>query len=131
MNTIITLPGYLIDEIISGHKLYEMRKTKPRLMELGVDGFFVVQKGTDNVRCWCRVDKMIPFCITEKNALEYASVLCVSHEYILQYATVNTYVYLWAIGKVIVCEDLIRDSLCVDYNPQSFAYTPLSYGESY
>lgn len=131
MNTLITLPNYLVDEIISGHKQYEMRKTKPRLMRLGEDGFFVVLKGTDTVKCWCRVDKIIPFCITEKNAREYAPVLCVEPEFILQYAQHNTYVYLWAIGKVIVLQDLTRGSLFVDNNPQSFAYTPLSYGESY
>lgn len=131
MNTLITLPNYLVDEIISGHKRYEMRKSKPRLMRLGEDGFFVVQKGTDTVKCWCRIDKIIPFCITEKNAREYAPILCVKPEYILQYAQLNTYVYLWAIGKVIVLQDLTRGSLFVDNNPQSFAYTPLSYGESY
>lgn len=40
-------------------------------------------------------------------------------------------VYLWKIGKVLYFENLCRDSLFVDKNPQQFAYCPLSYGESY
>lgn len=59
MNILITLPEHLIDSIIRGEKLYEMRKSLPKFMKIGEDGFFAVEKGTNNVRCWCRVDDII------------------------------------------------------------------------
>jgi len=100
-------------------------------MRIGEDGFFVVEKGTDNVRCWCRVDNYMDGMMTEGQARKFSKDLCVSPQFILDYAPVGTMVYLWQIGKVKVLQDLCRDSLLVDRNPQQFAYCPLSYGESY
>ena len=59
MNILITLPKDLLEKIISGEKKFEMRKCLPKNMRIGEDGFFVVEKGSDEVRCWCRVDKAI------------------------------------------------------------------------
>lgn len=131
MNVLITLPKNLLEKIISGEKQVEMRKTLPRNMKIGEDGFFVIEKGTDKVRCWCRVDEVKVFIMTEKMAIAYSQLLCVTPEYIINYAPVGTVVYMWFIGKVKKLQDLCRDSLIVDKNPQSFAYCPLSYGESY
>ena len=58
MNILITLPKNLLEDILNGKKKYEMRKCFPKQMRIGKDGFFVVEKGTDNVRCWCRVDEV-------------------------------------------------------------------------
>lgn len=107
-----------------------MRKCLPKDMKIGEDGFFVVEKGTDDVKCWCRVDEIREVHMDYFCAKWFAQFLCVSEEYILKYAK-NEKVYLWKIGKVIVIEDLKRHSLIVDRNPQQFAYCPLSYGESY
>lgn len=108
MNILITLSKNLLEKIISGEKEFEKRKCLPKHMNIGEDGFFVVEKGTDDIRCWCRVDDVI----TENNA--------------------NTEkVYLWKIGKVIVFKQLYRDELIVDRNPHQFAYCPLSHGESF
>jgi hypothetical protein len=131
MNVLITLPKHLLEKIISGEKQFEMRKTLPRHMKIGEDGFFVVEKGTDEVRCWCRVDQTRKVVMTEKLAIEYSRLLCVTPEFVINYAPVGTKVYMWGIGKLIKLQDLCRDSLFVDKNPQSFAYCPLSYGESY
>lgn len=131
MNILITLPKHLLEKIVSGEKQFEMRKTLPRYMKIGEDGFFVVEKGTDEVRCWCRVDQVREVVITEKLAIEYAHLLCVTPEYVINYAAVGTKVYMWGIGKVKKFQGLCRDSLIVNKNPQSFAYCPLSYGESY
>ena len=100
-------------------------------MRLGEDGFFVVEKGTDEVRCWCRVDAITIPATTEGFADKYAKDLCVSPHFIQDYAPVGTTVYLWEIGKVIKLQDLCRGSLYVGKNPVSFAYCPLSYGELY
>lgn len=133
MNILITLPKNLINKIISGEKKFEMRKRIPKNMKLGEDGFFVVEKGTDEVKCWCRVDKVttLDLTITEKMAKGLSKDLCVSPKFIIDYASVSTKVYLWEISKVVITEDLCRNSLGVDKNPQQFAYCPLSYGESY
>lgn len=130
MNIVITLPKNLLEKIISGEKKFEMRKCMPKNMKIGEDGFFVVEKGTDDVRCWCRVDGFSSTFIDHYCARWYASRLCVSEDYIERYAN-SEKVYLWRIGKVIAFEGLKRDSLFVDRNPQQFAYCPLSYGESY
>lgn len=130
MNILITLPKNLIKDIIYGKKRFEMRKCLPKYMRIGVDGFFVVEKGTNEVRCWCRVDAVMENYIDHYSAGWLASRLCVPEEYVERYAN-GKKVYLWKIGKVITFECLIRDSLGVDRNPQQFAYCPLSYGESY
>ena len=130
MNIIITLPTHLLTKIISGEKVYEMRKCIPNLMRIGEDGFFVVEKGTDDVRCWCRVDEVLNTYIDHNEAEIFASRLCVSPDYIEKYAN-GKMIYLWKIGKVIAFDSLKRESLYVDRNPQQFAYCPLSYGQSY
>ena len=130
MNILITLPRELLEKIISGDKRYEMRKSKPKMMNIGEDGFFVVEKGTDEVRCWCRVDKVIETYLDHYSADLYASRLCVPEDYMERYAN-GKKVYLWEIGKVIELQDLTRGSLFVEKNPQQFAYCPLSYGEPY
>lgn len=130
MNILITLPKELIEKIISGEKNYEMRKCLPKNMRIGVDGFFAVEKGTRNVRCWCRVDDVRETYIDYYTASLYVSRLCVDEEYISRYAH-DKKVYLWRIGKVIELSGLDRCNLVVDKNPQQFAYCPLSYGESY
>ena len=131
MNILITLPKHLIDKIIKGEKKFEMRKCLPKLMKIGEDGFFVVEKGTNEVRCWCRVDHVISVVMNEFNADRLSKNLCVSPQFILDYAPIGKGVYLWEIGKVNVFECLRRDSLFVEKNPQQFAYCPLSYGESF
>ena len=130
MNILITLPKELIDKILSGEKSYEMRKCLPKNMKIGEDGFFVVEKGTSDVRCWCRVDKVKETYVDHYSIGWYVSRLCVSGEYVENYAN-GKKVYLWKIGKVKVLQDLDRGSLFVEKNPQQFAYCPLSYGESY
>lgn len=130
MNILITLPKNLSEKLISGEKVYEMRKCLPKHMKIGNDGFFVVEKGTDDVRCWCRVDKVLETYIDHYSAGWFASRLCVSREYIEKYANCEK-VFLWKIGKVISFECLKRESLIVDRNPQQFVYCPLSDGESF
>ena len=130
MNILITLPKNLLEKIISGEKEFEMRKYLPKHMNIGEDGFFVVEKGTDDVRCWCRIDDVMETYIDHYSAGLFASRLCFSAEYIEKYANGEN-VYLWKIGKVIVFECLKRDTLFVDINPQQFVYCPLSYGVSF
>lgn len=131
MNVLITLPKHLIEKIISGEKKFEMRKCLPKNMKIGEDGFFVVEKGTDEVKCWCRVDHVIEVTMNALVSVQYAGLLGVSPEFVLNYAPIGTKVYMWEVSKVVKIQDLCRGSLGIDKNPQQFAYCPLSYGESY
>lgn len=130
MNILITLPKHLIDKILSREKKFEMRRCLPKNMRMGEDGFFAVEKGTDKVRCWCRVDAAMVTFIDHYSAEWFSTRLCVSDEYIEKYAD-SRKVYIWKIGKVKELQGICRDSLMIDKNPQQFAYCPLSYGESY
>ena len=127
----ITLPNSLIELIISGKKKFEMRKCMPAYMVIGTDGFYVVEKGTDKVRCWCRVDQIEKVVNTTQVAFHYAPSLGVTPEYILKYAPKGTLVYMWKIGKVSEIENMSRSSFHLTTNPQSFIYCPWSYGEPF
>lgn len=123
MNIVITLPRQLINAILDGTKTFEMRKCIPKYMKVGKDGFFVVEKGTRNVHCWCRVDGIqeVPcFSLTE----EKCKVLAVSKEYVDKYCSNKKFVYLWRIGKVVRFQagEVTLKDLVVDTSPQSFAY---------
>ena len=130
MNILITLPKHLIDAILKGEKLYEMRKSYPKNMIIGQDGFFAVEKGTSNVRCWCRIDKIYGTYIDQDDLSELESLLCVSQRFIEKYVNRKA-VCLWKIGKVVKLEGIDRSGLLVEKNPQSYVYCPLSYGESF
>lgn len=130
MNILITLPKDLLEKIISGEKKFEMRKCLPRHMKIGWDGFFVVEKGTDDVRCWCRVDGWMYTFIDFYSAQWWAYRACVPMEYVEKYAN-GKKVYLWEIGKVKIYENLKRNELFIASNPQQFAYCPYSCGESF
>lgn len=135
MNIVITLPLPLIQAIMEGRKTYEMRKAIPKHLKVGEDGFFCVEKGSKRVLCWCRVDKFLILNPFKKVDSYLVDNLCVSADWITQYREGSAFkdIKLWKIGKVISFKEplLIDKDLLVDRAPQSFAYTTLSYGESY
>lgn len=133
MNVVITLPKNLIDAILDGKKLLELRKSMPRLLRKGEDGFFVVEKGTKCIRCWCRVDEIQIVSGLFSLTKETCEMLAVSKEYVDTYRSNAKFIYLWRIGKVKRFEDgaVTLEDLVVDRAPQSFAYCPLSFGESF
>ena len=132
MNVVITLTRDLIDAILDGRKIYEMRKVFPKHMHLCEDGFFCVEKGTKDVICWCRVDYYRELSDRDEACYVYGKSLAVSDEWIESYMNGKS-VKLWYIGAVHKFDkplSLERD-LLIDRAPQSFAYTPLSSGRSY
>lgn len=133
MNIVITLPKYLIDAILKGEKNLEMRKCVPRLLRRGEDGFFVVQKGTKIVRCWCRVEYMVQLEDSCKPLSVIIKHLAISQEFFEAYCSGAKNIYLWRIGKVRQFKygSMTLKDLVVDRAPQSFAYCPLSFGESF
>lgn len=133
MNIVITLPKNLTDAILEGKKLFELRKSMPRFLRKGEDGFFVVDKGTKNIRCWCRVDEIQIVSGLFSLTKEMCEMLAVSQQYVENYRSGAKFIYLWRIGKVKHFEDgaVTLEDLIVDRAPQSFAYCPLSFGESF
>ena len=133
MNVLITLPKNLIDAIISGEKTFEMRSVKPQLMECSEDGFFCVEKGTDNVRCWCQCDYTLKLDADEVLYGFWSERLAVDVGYVKLYCSNKRMVYMWHIAEVVEFHGsgIKRDELYVDRNPQQFAYCPLSYGRTY
>lgn len=133
MNIVITLPKQLIIAIIEGTKTFEMRKCLPKHMKVGEDGFFVVEKGTKRIHCWCRVDDVRKVSGLFPLTNDTCKKLAVSQLYIDNYRSGAKFIYLWGIGKVKRFENgaVSLNDLLIDRAPQSFAYCPLSFGESY
>jgi len=133
MNVLITLPKNLINAIISGEKTFEMRAVKPHLMKCSEDGFFCVEKGSDNVQCWCQCDYTLKLDADEVRPDYWSEYLAVDAGHVVQYCSNKRSVYMWHIAEVVRFDNggIKRDELYVDHNPQSFAYCPLSFGRSY
>lgn len=122
MDVLITLPKHLIEKILSGEKTIEMRKNFPKKLEVGYDGFFVVEKGTKSVRCWCRISKTAKHIMMPVLICKYQPKICVSKEYILKYAPPPKFAHFWVIAEVVELSGITRDKLGVNKNPQSYAY---------
>ena len=110
-----------------------MRKCLPKHMKVGEDGFFVVEKGTKRIHCWCRVDEVQTVSGLFSLTKDTCKKLAVSQQYVDNYRSGARFIYLWRIGKVIRFEKgaVALNDLLVVRAPQSFAYCPLSFGESY
>lgn len=125
MDVLITLPKHLIEKILSGEKTIEMRKKFPKKLEIGNDGFFVVEKGTKNVRCWCKVSKEERHLMHPINLCKYAPRICVSKEYMLKYAPPPEFASFWFISEVRELSNVTIQNLDIHRNPQSFEYVPI------
>ena len=133
MNVAITLPKRLSQAIISGAKTIEVRKSYPKNCHAGIDGFFVIEKGTDDVVCWCRVSRFKTIYTFNKQLQGWwydtiGNDICISREEFHAYCGDVDVLYLWYIDKTKVFSPALHKSdLFIDKNPQSFNYTPLSY----
>lgn len=124
MNVVITLPHDLIDMILSGRKRIEMRRSFPADLRIGVDGFFVIEKRTSLVRCYCEVAALTlandPCFVIER----FRNEIAVSADYIMKYLT-DRPAFLWHIGEVYTLASgiSVKNDLEVSHNPQSYVYT--------
>ena len=133
MNIVITLPAHLSKAIMEGRKKCEMRRCCPKLFNLGHDGFFVVEKGTKNVVCWCKVKRFVEINTSSMDVGVMADSLCVNEDFIRQYIGGRKKVFLWEIEKCFTFRTPLHlwKDLAVNKAPQSFCYAPLSHGVSY
>lgn len=128
MNVVLTLPKHLIANLISGNKRIEMRKSFPIHFNIGIDGFFACEKGTTEIKCWCRIDRIEKVQDISRVPSEMQTSICVSEDYIKRYAQ-NKKIYFWHIGKCIEFTtplDLHRN-FNLKRAPQSYAYAPSKY----
>lgn len=132
MNIVITLPTILELAFEMGTKTIELRSQYPHHLNVGEDGFFVVQKGMKGVSIWCRVSQIETINCIQQFTVEHIRKINVSKEWIINYCKNKRRVYLWHVDKVIRFErPLTFDELCIERAPQSFVYAPLSHGESF
>ena len=133
MNVLITLPKNLIDAILSGKKKFELRSVRPKFMKLGEDGFFCVEKGTYNVRCWCRCENISEVYVRCISFPLWEKLLAESRQWIQNYVENKEKVYIWHIAEVVKFEEgrFGRNDLFVDRNPQKFTYCPFSFGRNF
>lgn len=124
MNVVITLPRVLIDKILSGEKKLEMRKGMP-FRFLGTDGFFVIEKGTDNIRCFCVVDDYLS--PHPMGCEVWAAALGVSKDYVRNYCKNAKRIWLWKIGNVYRIVNQKRSDIGLKNNPKSYVYTMWDY----
>ena len=120
MNVVITLPRDLINKILTGEKKFEMRKSCPYRLRNG-DGVFVIEKGTDIVRCFFVVDSIIS--MDSCKAFPWAPDLGVSFQYVEDYCKSARRIYMWEIGEIRQLTNYSRALLGLKSNPQSFVYT--------
>ncbi len=122
MKVLITLPKHLIDAFIDGRKTIEIRKNLPKLLIPGFDGFFAVEKGTQNVRCYCHVDAILPTVSYNGLYQRLRKYIFVDYEYFSKYAPDGTPLYLWYTDYVIALKKVTIADLGVKKNPQQYVY---------
>lgn len=126
-NLIITLPWQLWWAIEHGHKMYECRKTLPKLAQKG-SKVYVVEKGTTKVRGYFYIDSFISTNNYYRAWREFGRKLFIEEEWFNNY-TRNHYgsIHFWKIAGVCKFERDIDLNLYfgITHNPQSFVYTDL------
>lgn len=126
-NLIITLPKQLWWAIEHGHKMYECRKTLPKLAQKG-SKVYVVEKGTTYVRGYFYIDSIVSTNNYYQAWKDYGRKLYIKEEWFNDY-TRNHYgfIHFWKIAGVCKFESDIDLNLYfgITHNPQSFVYTDL------
>lgn len=132
MNVVLTLPKHLLLLFLSGYKTAELRKSFPTKLNVGKEGFFIIEKGTDLCYAWCRVSSIFDFkrdSLMDGNTLRAVGV---SERWVSDYRESSKISYVWFVDKVVRFKYPIhRSYFLLDHNPQSFAYAPSFSSELY
>lgn len=123
MDIAITLPKKLWEKIVSGEKVYELRKECPRRFTMGSNVVYVILKGTKDVVGYFTVLSMSPVRIND--AVRCNNLICADAGWIAKYLDYgNQKGYLWKVGDVNVFFPHSKNivDLHLKSNPQSFCY---------
>lgn len=127
-NIVITLPRHLIEAILSGKKLYEVRKRAPRDIIPGRTKVYMVEKGTCLVHGYFVLGGVLSIVDAGAAWNQYGSKLAISKEWFIDYAAGSDVLKFWIVQDVH--HFIIPYSLDVDFrisrNPQSYVYTYIS-----
>lgn len=124
-NLIITLPKQLWWAIEHGHKMYECRKTLPKLAQKG-SKVYVVEKGTTYVRGYFYIDSIVSTNNYYQAWKNYGQKLFIELEWFNNYVRRHHgFIHFWKIAGVCTFYDKIdlKEYFGVTHNPQSFIYT--------
>lgn len=127
-NLVITLPQHLIVAILTGKKLYEVRKRAPKDIIPGRTKVYMVQKGTKLVRGCFMLGGVLSIVDAGAAWNQYGSKLAISKEWFIDYAAGSDVLKFWIVQDVH--HFIIPYSLDVDFrisrNPQSYVYTDVN-----
>lgn len=128
MNVLITLPSWLIKEIIENRKWYELRSGMPLKYNPFHNRIFVVEKGTNQIRLSFRPTYFIQVKSRSKAWHDFGDFLGISKDFYLKYTESKKNLFLWPITFLEVYKDgnLTTTALGIKHNPQAFCYFPHS-----
>ena len=129
MDIAITLPKDLWKKIVSGEKIYELRKSFPRKLKLKTGKVYVVLKGTKkvagyfNVTSFCKVSAY-EACLMNKGIGVHPAWIAGYLGIGMHLDEEKTSAYLWNIGDTTELLQTVRANvnLHLKSNPQSFCY---------
>ncbi len=124
-HVIITLPFHLWEEIVAGRKLFELRKSIPRIHPFS-GRVYVVIKGTSIVPGYFTLSGIVGSDDTDYLWDYCAGRLGISKEWYQHYAsTMRHCLYAWEIDSVYEYnwQVNVMVDLGIERNPQSFVYT--------
>lgn len=127
-NIVITLPRHLIVAILSGKKLYEVRKRAPKDIIPGRTKVYMVEKGKKLVRGYFVLGGFLSIVDAGAAWYHYGSKLAISEEWFIDYAAGADELKFWIVQDVR--DFIIPYFLDVDFrisrNPQCYVYTDIN-----
>lgn len=123
-NIVITLPKKLIDAILDGSKMVELRKVCPKIV-CNRSRVYMIEKGTHQLRGYFTVDRIRPI-FGWKVAWElWGDKIGVPRSYVIDYVGVGGTAYGWCIDRAVgySCYRSAIAEFGIWKNPQSFIYT--------
>lgn len=125
MDIAITLPKFLWEQICSGEKQYECRKSIPRNFFRDTDKVFVILKGSTDVVGWFEITRFLSCVEVDEVKEKYLNKLGIIEEWLDEYAKHEDVLQLWEINPVVYefSKPQNRESfLGIRNNPQSYVY---------
>lgn len=125
MNVIITLPRNIWSKIVSGEKLYEMRKSIPAHLNQNTTQVFVCIKGTGLVAGFFELHKVHGPIQKDTLWQDYGQHLGIPKLLFTWYTANASRIYLWQIDSVFLYDEPISltDTFRYSRPPQNYYYT--------